>query len=81
MDSRLELVSCIDLLKDQPSLNSLLKGKISFVQTVSHVYFYGIHATKIIPCFSREIADNDWLAYKQDDDNEKECRINEAMLR
>src|SRR5882757_1079062 len=44
-DSRLEIISGIDILKgDQSNLEELLKEKIPSVDTVSHVYFYGMRS-------------------------------------
>jgi nucleoside-diphosphate-sugar epimerase len=41
--SRLDMVSGIDLLGgDQTSLNELMREKIPSVDTVSHLYFYGL---------------------------------------
>lgn len=41
-DSRLDLVSGIDLLQGgQASLNELIKEKIPSINTVTHMYFYG----------------------------------------
>lgn len=42
-DSRLDIVSGIDLLDgDQAALNEVVRKKIPSVDTVSHLYFYGM---------------------------------------
>ena len=43
-DSRLELVSGIDLLAgSQEELDEMFKSKVPGVQTVTHVFYYGEH--------------------------------------